>query len=67
VLDAGSPGVSDVGCVAPAPAPAPLAERFRVPPTAAGGGDFNLGLRAPGAGHQGSVITAIVPTWLRYD
>ncbi len=64
VRDAGAPGASGAGCAAAAP----LAERFRSPPTAAAGGDFNLGLKAPGIGHQGSaVITATVPTWLRYD
>ncbi len=64
VSDTGSPGSSGVGCAVAAP----LAERFREPPTVAAGGDFNLRLKAPGAGNQGSVvITATVPTWLRYD
>jgi MSHA biogenesis protein MshQ len=64
VRDSGLPGVSGAGCAAPAP----VAERFRVPPTVAAGGDFNLRLQAPGAGHQGSaVVTATVPTWLRFD
>ena len=64
VSDTGAPGSSSVGCAAAAP----IAERFREPPTAAAGGDFNLRLKAPGVGNQGSVvITATVPAWLRYD
>jgi MSHA biogenesis protein MshQ len=64
VRDNGAPGNSALGCVAAAPA----AERYREPPTAAAGGDFNLRLAAPGVGNQGSVIvTATVPSWLRYD
>jgi MSHA biogenesis protein MshQ len=64
VLDSGSPGSSGSGCAAAAA----VGERFREPPTVAAGGDFNLRLAAPGAGNQGSVvITATVPTWLRYD
>lgn len=64
VLDSGAPGASAVGCAAAAVA----GERYREPPTVAAGGDFNLRLAAPGVGKQGSVvITATVPTWLRYD
>jgi MSHA biogenesis protein MshQ len=64
VLDSGSPGSSGQGCATAAVA----AERFREPPTVAAGGDFNLRLKAPGAGNQGSVvITATVPAWLKYD
>jgi hypothetical protein len=64
VSDTGSRGSSGMGCAAAAP----VAEQFREPPTSAAGGDFNLRLRAPGVGNQGSVvITATVPTWLRYD
>ena len=56
--DTGAPGSSNVGCAAAAP----IAEQFREPPTPAAGGDFNLRLKAPGAGNQGSVvITATVP------
>lgn len=61
VLDSGSPGASGAGCAAAAP-PALL---YREPPL---GGDFNLHLRAPGAGNDGSATaTADVPTWLEYD
>jgi MSHA biogenesis protein MshQ len=64
VSDTGSPGSSGAGCSAAAP----VGERFREPPTVAAGGDFNLRLKAPGVGNQGSVvITATVPTWLKYD
>jgi MSHA biogenesis protein MshQ len=64
VLDSGAPGASGVGCAAVAAA----GERFREPPTAAAGGDFNLRLAAPNVGNQGSVvISATVPAWLRYD
>ena len=60
-LDTGAPGASGTGC--PVAAPPPL--QFRAPPTA---GDFNLTLRAPGAGNTGSVvITSVVPDYLRFD
>jgi MSHA biogenesis protein MshQ len=62
--DSGAPGASGVGCAVPAPLPL----RFRAPPAAGAGGDFNLRLAAPGAGNQGSVVvTASVPAWLRFD
>ena len=61
VLDSGDPGDSGAGCAAVA-APA---MRYREPPLA---GDFNLHLRAPGAGNDGSVTaTADVPDWLEFD
>jgi photosystem II stability/assembly factor-like uncharacterized protein len=61
VLDSGAPGDSGAGCAAAGP-PALL---YREPPL---GGDFNLHLRAPGAGNDGSTTaTADVPDWLEYD
>lgn len=61
VHDSGSPGASGEGCAAPGP----LALQFREPPL---GGDFNLNLRAPGAGNDGSTTaTADVPAWLEFD
>ncbi len=61
VHDSGAPGQSGAGC----PAAGPPALRFRQPPL---GGDFNLHLRAPGAGNDGSTTaTADVPAWLEYD
>ncbi len=64
VLDAGAPGASGAGCTAAALLPV----RYREPPLAGAGGDFNLRLAAPGAGNQGSLsIRAAVPAWLRFD
>lgn len=61
VLDSAAPGLSGQGCSSAATA----ASRFRSPPDA---GDFNLTLRAPGAGNSGTVtITADVPSWLEFD
>jgi MSHA biogenesis protein MshQ len=61
VRDSGSPGGSGSGCAAAAA----VGQRYNEPPVL---GDFNLRLAAPGIGNQGSVvITATVPTWLRYD
>jgi hypothetical protein len=61
VRDSGSPGGSGSGCAVAAA----IGQRYNEPPVL---GDFNLRLAAPGAGNQGSVvITATVPTWLRYD
>lgn len=61
VLDSGSPGASDAGCLTPAP----LALRFNEPPI---GGDFNMTLAAPGPNQTGSVlINGTVPAWLRFD
>jgi len=60
-LDIGNPGGSGLGCAAAAIA----AKRFKVPP---GNGNFNLTLRAPGAGNTGSMdVTATVPAWLRFN
>ena len=61
VYDSGTPGSSGEGCAAPGPP----ALRFREPPL---GGDFNLHLRAPGDGNDGSTTaTADVPAWLEFD
>jgi len=60
-LDTGNPGSSGLGCSAAAIA----SKRFRIPP---GNGNFNLTLRAPGAGNTGSMdVTATVPAWLKYN
>ncbi len=61
VLDNGAPGLSGAGCAAVA-APA---FQFREPSVA---GNFNLNLRAPGDGNDGSArVSADVPAWLEYD
>ena len=61
VLDTGSPGASGAGCAVAGAA----GMRYREPPL---GGDFNLFLRAPLPGNDGSVdVTADVPFWLEYD
>lgn len=61
VYDSGTPGSSGEGCAAAGPP----ALRFREPPL---GGDFNLHLRAPGDGNDGSTTaTADVPAWLEFD
>lgn len=61
VQDTGSPGISGEGCAVAGPP----ALRFRQPPL---GGDFNMYLRAPGAGNDGSTTaTADVPAWLEFD
>lgn len=61
VQDSGAPGDSGAGCSAPGPA----GQRYREPPLA---GDFNLFLRAPNAGNDGSAtVTADVPPWLEFD
>ena len=64
VQDTGNPGASGQGCAAAGP----IAERFDA--THALSGSFNLYLRAPGAGNDGSVdvsadLSAI--PWLRHD
>jgi MSHA biogenesis protein MshQ len=60
VLDSGHPGVSGVGCAAPAAA----ALQYRA---AAAAGKFNLILAAPGAGNSGALsVTAVAPSWLQY-
>jgi len=61
VLDTGAPGDSGEGCAVAGPP----ALRYRAPPL---GGDFNLHLKAPGAGNDGSTTaTADVPDWLEFD
>ncbi|MDZ7642986.1 MAG: DUF6701 domain-containing protein [Woeseiaceae bacterium] len=61
VIENASPGESGVACGTPGPA----GLAYREPPLA---GDFNLNLRAPGAGNDGSTtVTADVPDWLRFD
>ncbi len=65
VWDTGTaPGNSGVGCVA-----APAAGRqYRETGVAGFAGDFNLWLRAPGAGNAGSIdVTATVPAWLQFN
>jgi MSHA biogenesis protein MshQ len=60
-LDSGAPGSSGIGCAIAAP----LSQQFKQPPV---GGDFNLTLRAPGAGNTGSVsMIATVPDHLKFD
>jgi len=47
------------------PPPGPAAEQYALPPA---GGRFNLWLRGPGDGNQGSVdVSATPPAWLLYD
>ena len=63
VQDTGNPGVSGQGCAAAALP----ADRYTSPPAA---GNYNLNLRVPGAGNDGSVdISANLSTkpWLRFD
>jgi MSHA biogenesis protein MshQ len=66
VQDTGSPGLSGQGCAAAGPL-APVNERYLTLPS---GGGYNLYLKAPGSGNEGSVdITAnlATKTWLRFD
>jgi hypothetical protein len=61
VRDTGHPGISGVGCSAPA------AAALQYHPTAVAG-NFNLILAAPGAGDTGAVsVTATAPAWLQYN
>jgi MSHA biogenesis protein MshQ len=61
VRDIGSPGVSGIGCAAPA---APGLQ-YRASAVA---GNFNLIFAAPGAGNAGAAtITATAPSWLQYN
>lgn len=61
VQDIGSPGLSGAGCAVAAPP----GQRYTEPPA---GGDFNLYLRAPGAGKVGSLDVVVdAPDWLEYD
>ena len=65
VLDSGNPGLSTSGCIAVAP----VALRYREGASPGVGfvGDFNLNLRAPGAGNTGAVtVTGTVPAWLQF-
>jgi MSHA biogenesis protein MshQ len=60
VLDTGHPGVSGVGCAAPAAG----GLQYRA---SAAAGNFNLILAAPGAGNSGALsVTATAPSWLQY-
>jgi MSHA biogenesis protein MshQ len=61
VEDIGSPGVSGGGCTTVGP----VTQQYFDPLVA---GDFNLFLRAPGAGNDGSAtVEANVPAWLEFD
>jgi MSHA biogenesis protein MshQ len=63
VIDSGHPGLSGVGCSTAQP----LARRFKKGASASVGfaGDFNLWLKAPGAGNFGvATVGAAVPAWL---
>ncbi len=61
VLDTGSPGVSGLGCAAPAP----LTQRYSSVPTA---GAYTLWLQAPGANRTGLLDLRInAPSWLEYN
>lgn len=65
VQDSGNPGRSGSGCAVAGPA----AQRFKEGATPGIGfaGDFNLWLKAPGAGNTGAVtVTGNVPSWLQY-
>jgi hypothetical protein len=67
VRDSGKPGVSGVGCTAPAASgylPTAWGGPLPTPPL----GSFNLILAAPGATHDGAVsVTAAAPAWLQYN
>jgi MSHA biogenesis protein MshQ len=63
VQDNGNPGLSGAGCAAVGP----VAQRFTKGPSIGFAGNFNLWLKAPGAGNTGAVtVTGNVPTWLQY-
>ena len=63
VQDTGSPGLSGAGCAAAGPA----GQRFKEGGIAGFAGNFNLWLKAPGAGNTGAVtVTGNVPAWLQY-
>jgi MSHA biogenesis protein MshQ len=63
VLDNGSPGLSNAGCAAAGPA----GRRFKDGSGGGFAGDFNLWLKAPGAGATGAVtVTGNVSDWLHY-
>jgi uncharacterized repeat protein (TIGR01451 family) len=65
VWDTGTaPGNSGVGCASVAPA----GRQYKEVGVTGFAGNFNLWLKAPGAGHAGSIdVTATVPSWLRYN
>lgn len=61
VRDTGSPGISGMGCAAPAAS----GSQYRA---TAAAGNFNLILAAPGAGNTGSLtVTGSAPSWLQYS
>jgi MSHA biogenesis protein MshQ len=61
VRDTGNPGVSGIGCAAPAA----LGLQYRANAAA---GNFNLIFAAPGAGNAGAAtVTATAPSWLQYN
>jgi len=63
VQDSGSPGLSGAGCAAAGPA----GKRFKEGGVVGFAGNFNLWLKAPGAGNTGAVtVNGNVPAWLRY-
>jgi MSHA biogenesis protein MshQ len=65
VQDSASPGLSGAGCAFAGP----TGQRFKEGATPSIGfmGDFNLWLKAPGAGNVGAVtVTGNVPTWLQF-
>jgi MSHA biogenesis protein MshQ len=65
VQDSGNPGLSGSGCAAAGP----VVQRFKEGATPGIGfaGNFNLWLKAPGAGNTGAVtVTGNVPPWLQY-
>jgi hypothetical protein len=70
VWDTGKPGNSGIGCLTAGTAgkqfkEPPVANASASPPTT--NGNFNLNVKAPGAGITGSVdVTATVPSWLQY-
>jgi len=65
VWDTGTaPGNSGMGCASAAPA----GRQYKEVGVTGFAGNFNLWLKAPGAGHAGSIdVTATVPSWLRYN
>lgn len=66
VWDSAFPGLSGAGCATAAA----TSKRYLEGATPGVGfvGDFNLWLKAPGAGNSGTVgVTAAVPSWLRYN
>lgn len=63
VQDSGNPGLSGAGCAAAGPA----GQQFKEGGVAGFAGNFNLWLKAPGAGNTGAVtVTGNVPSWLQY-